>query len=148
MKFLKQFLITCLGYILRKFKDSSDTSSNDSLARFLTSKRHFIVDKLRVQPQAFMPKQLKCSVYQINNLSLSDILKLAVNNEVTTQSGKPPYGWAAISVYEIEKIKKLKVDKDNVPERHANIIGWPEEKSEQKLLALELVESSKLILQN
>ena len=42
----------------------------------------------------------------------------------------------------------LTIDPDNDPPRHANILGWPEEKSEQKLIALELSESAKLKLRS
>jgi len=35
---------------------------------------------------------------------------------------------------------------DNNPPRHANIINWPAEKSEQKLIAIELAENSQLHL--
>ena len=38
----------------------------------------------------------------------------------------------------------LKVKLDNDPPRHANIYGWPEEKAEQKVLALKLAEQAEL----
>jgi len=33
--------------------------------------------------------------------------------------------------------QNLTIIPDNDPPRHANVIGWPEDKSEQKLIALE-----------
>lgn len=38
--------------------------------------------------------------------------------------------------------KALKVNPGELPERHANITDWPEEKSEQKQIALELAAES------
>ncbi len=39
----------------------------------------------------------------------------------------------------------LQFDPDNTPERHANIIGWPNDKADQKELAQELANKATLI---
>lgn len=41
---------------------------------------------------------------------------------------------------------KLDIVPNEPPRRHANITGWPEAKSEQKLIALKLAESAHLVL--
>ena len=40
----------------------------------------------------------------------------------------------------------LQIEPDNEPPRHANIIGWPDEKEKQKSIAQELAARSSLIL--
>ena len=40
----------------------------------------------------------------------------------------------------------LKFDYDNVPPYHCNIRGWPHEKSERKMIAIELAEASDLYM--
>lgn len=42
--------------------------------------------------------------------------------------------------------KGLKIAADNNPPRHANITGWPEEKSKQKMIAIELAVNATLYL--
>ncbi len=38
----------------------------------------------------------------------------------------------------------LFIDPDDIPPRHANIIGWPDEDSAIKLAAIELAQKAKL----
>ena len=42
--------------------------------------------------------------------------------------------------------KSLRVIPSEPPDRHADIMGWPSEKSERQSIALELAEDSQLIL--
>ena len=50
----------------------------------------------------------------------------------------------AVTVQEVG----LKIDADNDPPRHANIVGWPKEKSARKLMALESSERATLKLRS
>ena len=68
-----------------------------------------------------------------------------IGESVVIVSGKTLYGRAAIRVEDVEKAG-LSVMPDDNPPRHANIIGWPDEKSERKLFAERLVGSAQLIL--
>ena len=93
-------------------------------------------------PRAFMPPpNRKTSVFQINGLTESEIWD--IGEEVVRPNGKTLYGRGDILAVQIEKTK-LRIDYDNTPPRHANIIGWPEDKDEQKSLAQELAAEAKL----
>ena len=55
------------------------------------------------------------------------------------------HGRADIQALNILEIN-LQVNPDNIPPRHANIIGWPELKEEQKSIAQELAAKASLRL--
>jgi hypothetical protein len=84
------------------------------------------------------------SVFRISNLSDNEIWEIGTS-EVAQKRGLPLLGRADISAFHVFD-KNLKVIPDNKPPRHANIVGWPEEKSEQKLIAMELAENAQLHL--
>ncbi len=84
------------------------------------------------------------SVFYISNLSDNEIWNIG-DCEVAQKRGLPLLGRADILAFHVLN-KKLKLIPDNCPPRHANIVNWPTEKSEQKLIAIELAESSQLHL--
>jgi hypothetical protein len=57
------------------------------------------------------------------------------------------YGRAELTLAAVSEVG-LKVKVDNKPPRHANIIGWPNQKSKQKLYALKLADKSSLLLRS
>ena len=119
------------------------------LSRYLTSSNHFSPEKRLVKPNAFMPRanpengQWETSVFRIYGLTDEEVWE--IGESVVIVSGKTLYGRAAIRVEDVEKAG-LSVMPDDNPPRHANIIGWPDEKSERKLFAERLVGSAQLIL--
>lgn len=119
------------------------------LSRYLTSSNHFSLEKRLVKSNAFIPRanpengRWETSVFRISGLSDEEIWEIGVS--VVTISGKTLYGRAAIRAEDVEKAGLLVIPDDN-PLRHANIIGWPDEKSERKLFAERLVGSAQLIL--
>ena len=84
------------------------------------------------------------SVFCISDLSDNEIWNIG-DCEVAQKRGLPLLGRADISAFHILK-QNLKLIQDNIPPRHANIVGWPPEKSEQKLIAIELAENAQLYL--
>lgn len=118
----------------------------DPLSRFLKSKRQYSKEKNRVKEGAFLPPQdRKLSVFQTKEMSEAAIWELG--EEAFSASKKPVTlrGRADLSVSAVLKTN-LKVEPDNDPPRHANIIGWPEEKSDQKSIAQELASEATLHL--
>ncbi len=59
--------------------------------------------------------------------------------------GRPLLGRTDI-IASIVISKDLRIIPSEPPERHANITGWPDEKSEQKMIAIELAAESNLHL--
>ncbi len=88
------------------------------------------------------PENLRLSVFQIKGLNENDIWKMG-EAYIAKPSKKTLYGRGDITVSAVHRIE-LDLISDNEPPRHADIVGWPEEKSEQKLLAEELAADASL----
>ncbi len=117
---------------------------DESLGRYLTHKNHFKPGKKEVRFNAFMPPIDKnLSVYRIDGLKQSEIWVIGQEN-VISKNGHL-YGLADIKALKVEK-QKLKINPDNIPPRHANIIGWPENPAEQMSIAYELAAEATLVL--
>lgn len=106
----------------------------DQLSRYATRSNHF--NTFGVTYLAFMPpRDLKLSVYCTTDLALAEIKDVAREN----LSGNV-YGHAAFFPASVE-VQGLGTDYNNEPERHVDIITWPEDKGQQKTLARRLAEA-------
>lgn len=150
MQSLKQFLKMLKGFFHRTAEINlpKNVILDEPLGRYLLFSKFFNPNNHIVHSTAFLPpnNNLKLSVFRIVGLSNADIWKIGEEKVVKRMKvSRTLYGIAEIKVAVVQE-KKLKLDIDNNPERHANIIGWPEEKSERKLIAMELAENAKLKL--
>jgi len=92
------------------------------------------------------PANLKLSVYRTDKLSELDIWR--IGEKRVAGKAKPPrnlHGRADIKALQVVETG-LQIIPDNVPPRHANIIDWPDEKSEIIEIALELAANASLAL--
>lgn len=80
-------------------------------------------------------------------LTDSQIWDIAIKN-IVSASGKSVYARADILTKSITKDDLLIVEPDNSPPRHANIIGWPEEKFERQHLANKLAQRVRKVIIN
>lgn len=125
--------------------DLEQVRPEENLTRYILHANHFSILYKRVKYAAFMPAPNgETSVFRISNLTDNEIWEIG-DREVTQKRNKPLLGRADILAFHVLN-NKLEIIPDNNPPRHANIIGWPREKSEQKLVAMELAESSQLYL--
>ncbi|MDY7000562.1 MAG: hypothetical protein SVS15_02120 [Thermodesulfobacteriota bacterium] len=108
------------------------------MARYLLERRnYFSIENKRVKPKAFMPaRDLKLSVYRVEGLTDQELWEIG-ENSVAQPSGRTLHGSAEILASRVLE-KDLNIDPDDIPPRHANVIGWPQEKHEQKSVAQEL----------
>lgn len=122
---------------------------DEPLARYLTSSNHFSREKNIVKPTAFMPPpDLRLSVFRINELDENSIWAIAIDNIMRNKNSETSlYGRAEILSSNVLSCN-LSIDPDNTPPRHANIVGWPKEKDQQKMKALELAKKATLRLKN
>ncbi|HHT9111299.1 MAG TPA: hypothetical protein ACFYDZ_09105 [Candidatus Brocadiaceae bacterium] len=119
--------------------------SEENLARYILHKNYISALHKRVKYAVFMPAPNgETSVFRISCLSENEIWEIG-NREVSQKRGLPLLGRADISAFHILD-ENLQLIPDNNPPRHANIVGWPSEKSEQKLIAMELAENAQLHL--
>lgn len=113
----------------------------ETLARFLYSKNHYRSSDHTVRHAAFMPPTTKrLSVFRIYDLQENEVWRLG-----DALRAEPPLGRADIKILAVNETG-LTVEADDIPLRHANIIGWPNESSEIKLKALLLAEKALLRL--
>ncbi len=114
----------------------------DAVARYLFSDKVFAKTTGRIKYNAFLPRdnENKVSVFCISGLrdtEIWDIGKGIAQKRETTLKGS-----AHLEAFQAFALN-LKIEPDEPPERHANII-FPQEKSEQKLIAKQLANISKL----
>ena len=119
--------------------------TDDYLARFILESNRFKKSENLVKYNTFLPNAAgKTSVFRIKDLTSNDIWTLG-ESEVASKVSKTLYGRADI-LSSVIITNKLTIDQDDKPPRHANITSWPTEKSEQKLIALELASQAHLYL--
>jgi hypothetical protein len=108
------------------------------LSRFIMQTNWYRLSDNRVRYAAFMPnpKNGETSVYRISGISGREVWEIG-DREVGLRRDKPILGRADIGASFVIT-KGLNVVPSEPPIRHANIIGWPEQKSEQRLVAIEL----------
>jgi hypothetical protein len=82
------------------------------------------------------------SVFRTSGITDGEIWNIG-DREVSIKRNKPILGRADIRTNSVIS-KDLKVVPREPPARHANIIGWPDERSKQRLVAIELAAESLL----
>lgn len=121
-------------------------SADENITRFINQKAYFRSNDGTVRHNAFMPNHDgEVSVYRISGIDDSEVY--AIGTEYFAEiTGKPLMGRADIIVSEVFK-HDLRVQSHQDPHpRHANICGYPDEKPEQKLVAIELAAEAQLRL--
>ncbi len=126
---------------------SSIVDPQEYLGRYLPENSYFLRSKNEVKPKAFMPPpDLKLSVFRIDELSLEQIWDTGEKEVIQEMPvTKVLYGLAKIKVLKVHE-ENLSVDPDNIPARHANIVGWPEDKGRRLSIAQGLAAEAELIL--
>ena len=113
----------------------------EPLNRFLFNKQEFGTQPRRVTHHAFMPNRnrttgrLEKSVHRINGLSSSEIWRLG---RLFVEQGRALKARASgQSTQAMQAGLRFAIGGSPWP-RHADIVEWPMEKSEQKLLAMQI----------
>lgn len=122
----------------------ASVEAHEALARFIFSNRHFSPQQNRVKAGAFLPNRLgEVSVFREHGLESFDIW--AIGTKVATSRSGSLYAGGDIRAQAVRKLQ-LDVIADKLPSRHANIIGWPDDKATQKIIALELAAAATLVV--
>jgi hypothetical protein len=136
----------------KKLADDIVTPSERISRYFLQKKGRCSPSKKTVSYGAFLPpSNLRESVYRTTNIANAEIWKIGeeyVAKPLSIKLGKDKkiHGRADIAAVEIIN-RGLELSPDTTPHPlHANIVGWPEEKDEQKMLAVELANKASLHL--
>jgi len=150
MIFLERYWKRLIECFCKKIKAATilPLEANEPIDRFLFSKKLYNSRKNIVKPRAFMPpnNRKEVSVFRTGGLDESQIWELANKTILSAQSQKRTlHGRAEITPLIVNNVG-LNLVSDDKPRRHANIVGWPSEKDEQKMYATELASKSTLKL--
>ena len=120
-------------------------SHSEDLTRYILN-HHYIRSNKTVRWNALIPnRDGETSVYRITGISDTEIFEIG-EMFVANLIGKPLLGRTDIGVLKIFK-QRLNVRPEPSPHpRHANIYGWPDERPEQRLIAMELAAEAQLHL--
>jgi len=118
---------------------------NELLARYIFSDRHYSKSTSAVKPDAFLPhgSPLQTSVFRVDGLAVEGVWQ--IGEAIAEQRGR---GLKARADFEARALAgtPLKLEADDTPPRHANILGWPSEKADQLQLAIEIAAKAALHL--
>jgi len=108
--------------------------ANERLARFILNRSHIRQDRT-VKQDAFVPHPHQ-DLSVTRHLQLSETQLWEIARGVARQTGKTLYGRADVQALVFMR-QELRVLAAPLPENrnHANVTGWPAEKSAQKSLA-------------
>ena len=110
--------------------------NSEILSRFILYSKWIRSSDHTIKPEAFMPHpHIDMSVTRQMGLSETELWQLGRN--VADTRCCTLYGSADIEAGAV-KSKKLSVEPSEPPRNHANIKGYPEEKSAQKLIAMDM----------
>jgi len=87
------------------------------------------------------PSSLLLSVFVTDGLSTTEIHEHGERH--APRQGEPPKAYGVIAAQAVLH-QKLRIDRDDNPPLHANVIGWPNEKSERKSIAQHLAAAASL----
>ena len=146
MSFLSQ-LLSRFGAFIRRSSGRFDQvpERGETLSRFIFSKSHFSATGHRVKPGAFLPvgNPRETSVFRTDGLDPASIRR--IGDPLGEQRAQVLKAWGGVLAGGVFDAG-LGVRPDNVPERHAAIIGWPDQKDEQLSLAQRLAAAATLQL--
>ena len=116
----------------------------EPISRFVFDSRHFSTVDRKAKPKAFEPKNNCVSVLRAIGLTDAEVWDWAVTY-VEPERGKACRARADLTVVSVRRLI-LDLVRDEPPPRHANIVGWPDDKSAQKLLSIELAAEATLVV--
>ncbi len=148
MRYLDRLLTAFVGLfrkVTARFNGSASQAERADLplARFLYSDRSFSTTSVRTS--GFMPHKVRldCSVSRTDDLSVEETAELGRKARPTATLR----AWGQfLSRHVAEASEDLRLDMDETPPRHGNILGWPANKDDQKAIAVEFTQRAQLMM--
>lgn len=144
VQFLKRLLAIFHGSAHKPSQQDS-VAASEQIARYILSKRHISVTKGIVRSAAYMPAPNgETSVYRITDITEKGVWDIG-RKYVAGPSGRTLYARGDTPAVAITKTG-LEIAPETTPHPlHANIVSWPSEKDEQKMLAVEIANKATLV---
>ena len=121
------------------------TEKAETLTRYILNKKHTRPGDNSIRYNLFLPNTNgDTSVFRISGISEKEVWEIGVKQVAETQD-KSLYGRGDILDSNV-LANRLTIETIGNHPRHANITGWPKEKPEQRLIAMELARDAKLYL--
>ncbi|MDQ6968346.1 MAG: hypothetical protein Q9M14_06675 [Mariprofundaceae bacterium] len=117
---------------------TQEVGEDEELARYVFSRRQIRADDT-VRPEALMPSPRYPDMSVTRHLSLSEEQIWKIGTQVSIQRSKPLQGRLDLATKNLTK-HELLVKADPLPDNknHANVTNWPQDKSTQKQIALDI----------
>lgn len=114
------------------------------LCRFIFSRNHFVPLKRRVKGDAFLPTRKPPHETSVSRIAgLKEHLVWRIGEAVAQTSQRVLHARGDVLAKAVFTAE-LEIRPDNKPKRHAAIVGWPEQKDRQMLLAQQLAVAAEL----
>jgi hypothetical protein len=143
-QFLKRLFAIFYGSA-HKSSQQDSVAASEQIARYILTKKHISVTKGIVKPAAYMPAPNgETSVYRISNIAENDIWD--IGRKYVAGPSKRTLRARGDTTAEVITKTGLEISPETTPHPlHANIVNWPSEKDEQKMLAVEIANEATLI---
>ena len=116
------------------------TRQEGLLARFAVRKGQLTaaaVKRKLVEPN----RHLELSVFRVHELGDTEVRELGVDVVHRRPDANRLYGWAEFDEALVHSVS-LTLHDDDDPPRHANVVGWPTDRDERKLVESELADKA------
>jgi hypothetical protein len=129
-----------------KALQADSVSDGETVTRYILSRKHISVSKGVVKYGAYMPApDGETSVYRTFELAEKEIWAIG-QSLVASPTNRTLYARGDTTVAVVKNTGLRVVPETTLHPLHANIVGWPKEKGEQKVLAIELANEARLAL--
>ena len=141
IRYLKRLFRTLRDWVTSS-ELSEEVASSEPLSRFIYQSNHFNANTKKINSSAFLPPpNRELSVFRIFRLGDSEIWEIG-----NTIRAKPTKARADVVAGKIQQAGLTVIPETSAHVRHANIVGWPETKHEQKVFAIKLSQAATLKL--
>lgn len=124
---------------------SNTVAPDERLSRYILQSNHIRKSDNTVKQDAFIPHPHE-DLSVTRHLDLDQKAIWSIGEEVARQTGKNLYGRAEnlAAAYLDQKLMVISAPITGNP-NHANVIGWPADKSMQKMIAIEIAAKSRYV---
>lgn len=146
MDFLRRLNSLFAGFTRARDRTLPGTVEQDErLTRFIFQRNYIDKARARAKPDALLPHGTPLQTSVFRTVDLDDEQVWGIGSPIAVERKRVLRARADFLAGAVAATA-LRLEPDNVPARHANIVGWPEEKAAQLMLASVIVAEANLLL--